>query len=361
MSARRTLATGLALSLCLALLLSVSGCASMFGQQSANNGLSVSDKSVTSGSGAAAPPQTLASPAPGGVSSERAAGWSAAGKPGGSAPQAAVRMVIRNKTMMMEVKDAKAAEKALEKLAAAFGGYITDVSISSFEGSPPNPATELQAGGASQQQSSSGAVGPFTASAAAKIPAARFEAFLAQVRKLGRVESEQESQQDVTQQNVDLVARIHNLRAEEAQFVRFFDAAKNVREMLDIETQLARVRGEIEQSTAELDLLHQNVAMATLSITMHEPAPVVSSGNPQGWGVVKAFTQAIRNFVDVINLMIMATGALLPFVIILLAIVYVIRWSVRRSASQRRAAATAEAQPEEGEAAGADEDRGAGA
>jgi hypothetical protein len=353
MSDRRTIASALVLPLALALLLALPGCASMFGQSPGQPG-STSTGAIGKEMLPATQQDRLAqSAAPAGAPSP---GNPTAATSGGSAPAAAVRLVVRNKSMTMQVKDARKAAKAVEALASKFGGYVTDVSISSLEGQN-TPVPEIQqSGGAVQQGAPSPNIGPFTATATAKIPAARFEAFLAQVRTLGTVESEQESQEDVTQQNIDMTARLKNLRAEEAQFVRFFSAAKNVRDMLEIEGQLARVRGDIESLTAQLDYLHQNVAMATLSVTMHEPPRLISPAGPQGWGVVKAITQAIRNFVDVVNFLIMAIGALLPFVIILIVIILVIRWSMKRSRATRPPAKTEsgqagpdDAEPEQGQ------------
>ena len=70
--------------------------------------------------------------------------------------------------------------------------------------------------------------------------------------KLGKVLSESSADDDVTQQHVDLKARLTNAKAEEARLRTFFDQAKSVTDMLAIERELARVRGDIESMTAQL-------------------------------------------------------------------------------------------------------------
>lgn len=240
------------------------------------------------------------------------------------------RLVIRTKSMSLEVKDARKAADAVGKLAARFGGYITDASISSDTSPRYLPEEEIAPGGGGVSGGSGGQDGPFTAVITLKVPAGKFEALIAECRKLGDVESENESQQDVTQRHVDLKARLKNLEAEERRLVQFFDAAKTVKDMLSIERELSRVRGEIESHKATIDHLESSAAMGTLTLTMHEPRPVVSPAGPGGWGVVRSVTQAIRNFVNVVNLIIMFTGALLPIVLLTLAGFLLIRWLVRR-------------------------------
>jgi len=62
---------------------------------------------------------------------------------------------------------------------------------------------------------------------------------------------------------------------------------------LDVERELSRVRGEIESMQAQLQYLEQQAAMATLTIALSEPGPVVSPGS-DGWGLGTAVTDGIR-------------------------------------------------------------------
>lgn len=347
-------------ALFVAVAVSLGGCAAITGRsQSAGDSGGVSSGGVPYGAIKSATQLAQRDSVAGGAA--RMPGGSASA--GGATP---VRLVIRTKTMTEQVADAKKAAGAVETLAKSLAGYVTDVSITSQEGGGPAPLPQAQGeGGAPVQgaapQAGASSAGPFTATLTAKVPAASFEAFIAQVRKIGTVEAEAEQQQDVTQQHMDLTARIRNLKVEEARLRQFFAAAKNVRDMLQIEGELSRVRGEIEQLTSQLDYMNQNVAMATLTVTLHEPPRLISPAGPQGWGVGAAFRQAIRNFVDVINFLIMLTGGLLPFIILVVIAVLVIRWLVRRSRGKRAetAGAAAAATPARRGADTADQDRSA--
>ena len=87
-----------------------------------------------------------------------------------------------------------------------------------------------------------------------RIPAEKLAAAERDIAALGRVISQTSSQDDVTQQHVDMKARLKNLQAEEARLRTFFLKAKRVSEMLAIEQELARVRGEIESMQAQIDV-----------------------------------------------------------------------------------------------------------
>ncbi len=231
-------------------------------------------------------------------------------------------MVIRDKTLTMEVKSVRKTLATLSSMTGKYGASITNTSISSQDGGPIVPEEP-------QRRKPATDTGPLSGTIVIKIPAARFDAFAAEARKLGKIQAESESAQDVTQQAVDMRARLKNLRAEEAAFIRFFKAATTVRELISIESQLARVRGEIESLQAQLDLLESRVALATLTLQLSEPADIVSPGGID-WGVGAAFTQAIRNFVGVINFLIQMTGALLPLLIIGALGVWLVRWFLGR-------------------------------
>ena len=121
------------------------------------------------------------------------------------------------------------------------------------------------------------------------MPSDSYEDFIADVAKLGAITYQSEATSDVTQEHVDLSARLENLRAQEARLREFFAAAKDVKEMLAVEQELGRVRGDIESLDAQVTHLERQAAMATVSVELTEPRAVV---RPEGssWG----FTEAMK-------------------------------------------------------------------
>ena len=83
-----------------------------------------------------------------------------------------------------------------------------------------------------------------------------------------------------------------------------------VEELLDVERELARVREEIERYEGRLRYLHAHAALSTLTISAHEPIPVV--GHAGSSVMAEAFKQAWRNFVALVAWFVRALGILVP-------------------------------------------------
>jgi hypothetical protein len=106
-----------------------------------------------------------------------------------------------------------------------------------------------------------------------RVPAARFEATWAEIRKLGlRVETEKIEAQDVTRQYVDQEASLRNLRAEEVQYLGILKEARTVKDMLQVSERLTEVRGQIDQQQAEFDALSKQVETVAISISLRTEA-----------------------------------------------------------------------------------------
>lgn len=110
-----------------------------------------------------------------------------------------------------------------------------------------------------------------TLTATLRVPADQLDATLTELKALGRVESESQSGQDVTSQYVDLEARLTNARNTEQ---RLTDLLRNrtgkLSDILQVERELDRVRGEIEQMEAERKNMANQVGFAALNATISE-------------------------------------------------------------------------------------------
>jgi len=154
-----------------------------------------------------------------------------------------------------------------------------------------------------------------------KVPAAQYESCLSQIKALGKVKSESSSGQDVTRQYIDLSARLKNLQAEEKQLSEIMGMSKNVTEVLSVEKELFRVRGDIESTQAQLNYLGSQVDFSTITVTVVEPQPVVE----YDWGLDTAFKEAVRAFIGMMGALIIVTGYLIPLIlyfVIGLAVLY---------------------------------------
>lgn len=255
-----------------------------------------------------------------------------AGAASGTAPDAD-RMIIRTQTLRLEVEDTPAAVEELRTIAKTNAAVITDLQV----------ATETD-GWLYRYDEYGYATGDGAALRGwitVRVPAESLDAFVEAARALGTVKYQAEDTSDVTEQHVDLSARLTNLQAEEVRLRGFFDAAANVTEMLAVETELNRVRQEIESMQAQITYLERQAAMATVTIELTEKQPVVS---PDGddWGFKDAVTAGFRGAADVITFLIAFLIATAPLWIAALIVFFIVRAVLRRR-RVKRAAATAPA------------------
>lgn len=252
-----------------------------------------------------------------------------------SQPYLTKSLVIKNKTMRIEVKTVKTAVDEIRSLASRYGGSVTALSVVTDE----EPVYRPEAAG--YEAGSRAMRGWVTV----RVPAEKLEAFVADVSEIGTVKSQSETADDVTQQHVDLKARLENLRAEERRLREFFEAAKDVEDMLAVERELLRVRGEIEGLDAQVQYLERQAAMATVTIEIEEPKPVI---RPQGenWGFLDAITTGFRGAAATVKIMIVLALTLLPVLVLAIALYYPVRAVIRRHRARRASIPTDDGQPE---------------
>ena len=88
-----------------------------------------------------------------------------------------------------------------------------------------------------------------------RVPVAQFDSFLDAVSKLGVAENRKQTAQDVTEEYVDLEAQITNKKRLEERIVALLkDSTGKIKDVIEVERELARVRGEIEQMEGRLRL-----------------------------------------------------------------------------------------------------------
>lgn len=169
------------------------------------------------------------------------------GEPG--TPGEADRSIIRTGEITVEVDDVPEMAGEVRALALELDGFISN----SLQGEVEDSATLTM-----------------------RIPADRFEDALAAIHDLGgEVKAEATREEDVTAVVIDMEARLENLRAAEEQYRDLLDRATEVEDVLAIQNQLFAVRGEIESMQAQLDYYTDQVALATLTVTIIPvPEPV---------------------------------------------------------------------------------------
>lgn len=132
-----------------------------------------------------------------------------------------------------------------------------------------------------------------------RVPAEGLDTFLEKVRTFGtRVVSESTTGEDVTEEFVDLQAQLRNLKASEAQFLVILQRAQTIEDILNVQQQLERVRGEIDRSEGRKKYLEQSAAMSTVQLYIAAEEDALPTLTPQQrWRPKAIWKSAVRSLI----------------------------------------------------------------
>jgi hypothetical protein len=119
-----------------------------------------------------------------------------------------------------------------------------------------------------------------------RIPAAKLRGVMAELGKLGVVESRSLQAQDVTEEFVDLTTRIRVLKETQQQLITLLKSARNVEEALNVRRSLDQITMELEQAMGRLRMLESLIGFSTLTVRMSQRGPqnaIPSSNDPFPW------------------------------------------------------------------------------
>lgn len=156
-------------------------------------------------------------------------------------------MVVHTAGITITVKDFDKARVNLDAVLRRHHGYIAELNLNTPNGGSQNFTSSL------------------------RVPASELDATIAELRNFGRVESESQNGEEVTDQYVDLQARLSNARNTEQRLTDLLrQRTGKLSDVLAVETELDRVRGEIERMEAERKNLANRVDFATINATVSE-------------------------------------------------------------------------------------------
>ncbi|MBO7743870.1 DUF4349 domain-containing protein [Paenibacillus sp. MWE-103] len=275
------------------------------------------DTMASTSAAAEAPPESAdpsGSGAQPGGSEDGTAGNGAAGEP-------IDRKIVYRGNVTMEVKAYDEAQTKLRDLIHLSGGYLLKFA---------------------DQKTSAERGGTFTI----KVPATGFDGFLAGLEKIEHLEYQSSAQgTDVTQEYVDLGARLKARQVVEARLLDFMAKATKTADLLQISQQLGDVQTEIEQIKGRIRYLDANVAYSTIDLRMYETVEAVAAANPAKRGFGERISDAAESSAKALyaaaqGVVVFAAGALpVAAAIAIIAVpCYAFYRSGRRKAAGRAAA-----------------------
>jgi DNA polymerase/3'-5' exonuclease PolX len=218
------------------------------------------------------------------------------------------RKLVRTVDLDLTVAHTTEVADAAQQLAARLGGYVASMSTERSEEAMHFTIT-------------------------LRVPAERLDAALSELKRLAlRIDREQQKTDDVTDQYVDLDARLRTLRATEGELQALLAESRQrqrgAKEIMEIFRELTEIRTRIEQIQGQLAVLDKLSALSTINLRLVPPEaarPVAG----EGWQPLATLRGSLRTLIDLLrglgDFAIFAVIVLLPVALILAALVYFLR------------------------------------
>lgn len=231
-----------------------------------------------------------------------------------SMAEAMDRKILRDGQLTLESSAPADAQRRIVSIAESLGGFVV-TSESKQHQDADSTKRELEV------------------TLVVRVPAEQFASAVDQIRAVGtRVIQEKVTGQDVTEEFIDLAARIKTQKALEAQFLEIMKRANKVEEALDVQRQIAEVRSEIERLEGRNRFLENRAALSTITIKLEPPPAMVVS--------TSSFRRSIREATgDGIDIVAGLVLFMIRFVIVvtpILLLVILPCWLITRYALRRR-------------------------
>lgn len=241
------------------------------------------------------------------------------------------REVSASGWLQMTVDDPKAAQQNITDIVAGVEGYVSSASIA---GTSPTTDSDVAS-----------PVAPMS-SLTVRVPADSLQSVIDQVGALGTVTMSSVDRVDVTDQAVDLRARIAAQETSVARLTELLAQSASVADLIAAESALADRQAALEADRQQLEMLEDQVTMSTLTVSLaqRDAAP---QADPAGFG--DGIAAGWTGLVATVNGVVIGLGFLLPWLAVLTvagAIVWLARRIVRgRRARRSRAVAAAPENP----------------
>ena len=186
------------------------------------------------------------------------------------------RQIIYNANLTVKTEDAETARQRVVKLTEEVGGFLADSTMRVTE------------------------AGQRYVDIKVRVPATHFNKVVSAIRELGKVEHDSIDTQDVTEEFLDLEARLRTLRQAEERLIAMLKRSGKLADLLEIERELATRREQIEKSQGRLRYLKDRVSFSTIQVSLYEKGPAVVG--PSGpYDVVYHVRSAYRVLVSMLQ------------------------------------------------------------
>jgi Domain of unknown function (DUF4349) len=239
--------------------------------------------------------------------------------------EAVERKIIRNAEITMDVASTTDTQHKVTSIAEANGGFVVTSEAKQRENVDPAQRT-------------------LDIKLVVRVPSPQFGVTFDEIKKLAsNTPQENVSAQDVTEEFIDLEARIKTQKALELQFLEIMRQAYKVADALEVQRQIADVRTDIEKLEGRKRFLENRSSLSTIIVNIQTPRPVIAvTGTGFGQSLREAVSDSIGMASDMVLFFTRLAILMIPILIfVVLPSTLVARFLVRRAKRVRLAQALA--------------------
>jgi len=211
------------------------------------------------------------------------------------------RKLIKNGTITFETTDLMNARTTIQKLCVQYKAYLGSENQHNYDNRFQNDQ-EI------------------------RVPAEHFDKLMQDLETLAnKVENKSVSTEDVTEQFIDIEARLRTKKEVEARYRQLLALAKNVNEMISIESQIGNVRSEIESMEGQLNYMKNQVSLSTIKLSYFE---IIGTD----FGFASKFVYSFRNGWDNLLTFLIGMVQVWPFLLVITLTAWLVfKWKKKRA------------------------------
>lgn len=243
----------------------------------------------------------------------------------GEAAEAADRKIIRNAEITIEVPSTTDAQHRVTSIAETHGGFVVTSEAKQRESNDPAQRT-------------------LDIKLVVRVPSNQFGRAFDEIKQLaGNTPSENVTSQDVTEDFIDLEARIKTQKALEVQFLEIMRQANKISDALEVQRQIAEVRTDIEKLEGRRRFLENRSSLSTINVNIQTPKPVIAVTET---GFRQSLREAVSDSISLASDLVLFLARFLIMMVPVALFVFlpsalIIRYLIRRAKRMRLAHALA--------------------
>ncbi|QZY56577.1 DUF4349 domain-containing protein [Crassaminicella profunda] len=170
--------------------------------------------------------------------------------------QLSERKIIKSAYIHLDIEDYDKKFNKIVNMAEVIGGYIENSNTEYSHYVPEEPEASLRRGNIT-----------------IRVPEGNFINIVEEVKGLGKVTNFSINGEDITQMYRDTVNEVENLKIQEKRLREIMNKAESVKDVLEVERELTRVRGDLNRLTGNIKRWDQLVSLSKIEVSLNEVIP----------------------------------------------------------------------------------------